>query len=106
MPKRYRSRAEWSQLVAELESSKLTLAEFARQRGLSKSTLQRWWSRLRREDTAVSQQSSVSFVEVVQAEAAPQQQAAVCLEVGGVVLRFGSLPSPSYLSKVARSLAG
>ena len=105
MPKRYRSRAQWTRLIAELESSDQTIAEFARQRNLSKSNVQRWWSRLRREDTAMCQQSSVSFVEVVQTGAAPQQ-AAVWLEVGAVVLRFGSLPSPSYLGQVARSLAG
>jgi len=102
MAQRYRSRAEWTTLVAELESSELTVAEFARRRKLSESRLQRWRSKLRRESQ--EQPSAVPFVEVVQAASAPQQ-AAAWLEVGGVVVRFGSLPTPGYLGKVAQALA-
>ena len=62
MPKRYRSRAERTELVVKLEASDLTLVEFARQRELSKSTSQRWWSRLRREIQERDRVSAVPFV--------------------------------------------
>jgi len=102
MPKRYRNRAEWARLVAEMEASDMTLAEFAQKRELSTRTLQRWCSRLRRERQ--EQAPAVPFVEVVQAASAPQQ-AAVWMEAGGVVVRFGTLPTPGYLGRVARALA-
>ena len=103
MSQRYRSRAEWTKLVAELEASDLTLAEFARRRELSERRLQRWRSKVRLESQ--EQPSAVPFVEVVQAATATQQ-AAAWLEVGSVVVRFGSLPTPGYLGQVARALAG
>jgi len=81
MAQRYRSRAEWTKLVAELEASELTVAEFARWRKLSEERLQRWRSKLRRESQ--EQPSAVPLVEVVQAASAPQQ-AAAWLEVDGV----------------------
>jgi len=102
MSQRYRSRAEWTKLVAELDASDLTLAEFARRRELSERRLQRWRSKLRTESQ--EQPSAVPFVEVVQAAPVPQE-AAAWLEVGGLVVRFGSLPTPDYLGKVARALA-
>ena len=102
MAQRYRNRAEWTKLVADLEASDLTLAEFARRRELSERRLQRWRSKLRHESQ--EQPSAVSFVEVVQAATATQQ-AAAWLEVGSVVVRFGSLPAPGYLGLVARALA-
>ena len=104
MPKRYRSRAEWSKLVAELEAGDLTVAEFAQRHELNRRTLEQWWRRLRREGAAVRGTSRVPFVEVVQGASAPPP-AAAWLEVGGVVVRFGALPTPGYLGEVARALA-
>ena len=46
----YRSRAEWSRLLAEYEAGDTTQRDFCAERGLSYSNFCRWRRRLRKEE--------------------------------------------------------
>ena len=58
-----RTRAEWTGLVEEAQTSDLTQKAFAQQRGLSPTTLSWWASRLRRE---AREQTALVAVDVVE----------------------------------------
>ncbi len=54
--KRYRSRAFWQQTVAELEASNKTLRQAARDLGVSRSTLDYWVYKFRKEQAQEQEQ--------------------------------------------------
>ena len=75
-----RSEAEWREIVAELEASRLTQAAFAQREGINLSTLRWRLSRLRRVDEAPH------FVELKRATLDQGQR-----DAPGTTLRFGDL---------------
>jgi len=104
-----RSREQWAKLIDELESSGLTVAEFARQQRLTLSSVHRWRTIFRNEPGPGVQPAPrppVSFVEVVPPVVATEPGADAWLEIGdGLVLRFSHLPEPAYVAQLAKALA-
>ena len=106
MKRERRNAGQWTKILAEIDSSGISTAEFARQQKLSLSSIYQWRKRLKRNGTKTcpSTAEPVSFIEVVPEEA-PQGAAAAWLEIGGnLVLRFNHLPDPDYITMLSRKL--
>ena len=103
MPRVRRNRAQWSELIAELENSGLSVTEFAKKRRLTRSSVHRWRSILGKKSKRQQTKENVSFVEVMPSSASIQQ-AEVWLELSDkLVLRFSCLPDPAYLAQITSS---
>ncbi len=103
---RRRSASDGAELVARYEASGLTQREFADLGGVTMSALQYWLRKARTEDggdEAAAEQ--FRFVEVIGEEAEGAPTCGVSMELGGLTLRFETLPSPSYLASVAAAFA-
>lgn len=102
-----RSRAEWEQLVAELEDSGETIGRFASARGVNRNTLAWWRWRTRSSPDSAHR---VDFVPVVvDGLRAAHAVGAVRLEAelpNGVVVRFGDGLELAQLREVVSALAG
>lgn len=92
MPRKRRSQAEWTKIIREFRASGETADEFARRRGMKRSTLLWWRSRLR-SDKAPEPAGS-GFVEVVAQVPSPGHAAAV-VRVGQVAVEFNDGPPPA-----------
>lgn len=101
----------------EFEVSGKTAAGFAAERSVNANTLNWWAGVFRRERREARAAEQSGFVEVASAHLpVPLPEAAcvvasrapeVTLRIGaGVVLVFGSLPSPGYVAAVAHSYDG
>lgn len=97
-----RSRRSWRRICQEFEGSGLTVAQFARRRGVSRQSLYRW----RREFSTPSRPASASlvaagFVELVAGEQSGPS-AEVVVAIGDARLVFaGALPPAAWLRKLA-----
>ncbi len=91
MAQKRRSQAEWTKIVREFKASGKTAAEFARRRGVKRSTLLWWCSRLRGDKA--SEVPGNGFVEVV-AEAVPAN-VPIVVRVGQVAVEFNDGPPPA-----------
>ena len=93
-----RTRAEWTKLVQEAQASDLTQKAFAKQRGLSPTTLSWWASRLRREAQG---QTTLVAVEVVEDAPACTADFRVELASGRTVLVPAAFDAAALLRLVA-----
>lgn len=107
---RGRGRAFWTRLVAELGASGLRHAEFAKQRGVSRSSLRSWLYRLRRERQK-ARQPRILPVRVVGSTAPTARWeggtggAAIEAELPtGVRLRFPMGTDPAVIADLLRRL--
>ena len=102
---RRRSAAEGAELIAEYETSGLAQREFAVRNGVTMSALQYWLRKARAAEGDEAAAERFRFVEVIGEETEGAPAGGLAMEVGGLTLRFESLPSPSYLASVAAALA-
>ena len=98
-----RSRAEWSKLCTEYETSGMTARAFAASRGVNASTLL-WWRSV--EAAAKRERGVERFVEVVEAERSRAEGARadvsrVTLRVGDVVVEVVGLPPAAWIRELA-----
>jgi len=93
-----RTRAEWTELVEESKASDLTQKAFAKQRGLSPTTLSWWVSRLRREAQG---RTLLVAVDVVEDSAADTVDFRVELASGRTVLVPAAFDAAGLLRLVA-----
>jgi transposase-like protein len=96
--RRYARRSERAELVAACESSGLSVAAFAAQRGLHKQALYRW----RSEERRVAARRAVSLVEVPAPKMASAWAAEVMTTHGPVRLSLGA--TPSWAGELIREL--
>ena len=99
MPQQRRSKGEWAEICREFSASGQTAKEFARRRGLKRSTLLWWASRLRRDDGMCTR--SGGFVEVVPAKQVSPSPVAV-VRAGEVSVEFSKeVPSANWVADLA-----
>ena len=99
MAQKRRSKGEWAEICREFKSSGETAGKFARRRGLKRSTLLWWTSRLRRREESTGPQSG--FVEVVPTEVQSPSPVAV-VRVGDVSVEFGrEVPPAPWVAELA-----
>src|SRR3954468_12655544 len=94
-----RNRSAWRALVEEWRASGEKAPEFARRRGLQKSSLYYWSSVLGRESTKPTPR--LVPVQVARNEV---RSTGTELVVGAVRVRFQDIPPPSYIATLARAL--
>lgn len=103
---RRRKASDGTKLVARFEASGLTQREFSDRNGVTMSALQYWLRKARSggegERTAEEQ---FRFVEVIGEETKEAPARGISMELGGLRLRFETLPSPAYLAQVAAAFA-
>lgn len=100
-----RSRAEWEQLVREVEGGG-SVAEVARRHGVRARTLTWWRWQLRRGKVARSATKAVQMVPVRVREAArPAVDDVVEVLVRGAVVRVRVGQDPRYVAELAAALA-
>jgi transposase-like protein len=100
-----RSRADWEQLVREVESGG-SIAEVARRHGVRPRTLTWWRWRLRRGKVARSATKAVQMVPVrVREVARPAVDDVVEVLVRGAVVRVRVGQDPRYVAELAAALA-
>ncbi len=100
-----RSRAEWEQLVREVESGG-SIAEVARRHGVRPRTLTWWRWQLRRGKVARSATKAVQMVPVrVREVARPAVDDVVEVLVRGAVVRVRVGQDPRYVAELAAALA-
>lgn len=100
-----RSRAEWEQLVREVESGG-SIAEVARRHGVRPRTLTWWRWQLRRGKVAWSATKTVQMVPVrVREVARPAVDDVVEVLVRGAVVRVRIGQDPRYVAELAAALA-
>jgi transposase-like protein len=100
-----RSRAEWEQLVREVESGG-TIAEVARRHGVRLRTLTWWRWQLRRGKVARSATKAVQMVPVrVREVVRPAVDDVVEVLVRGAVVRVRVGQDPRYVAELAAALA-
>jgi len=99
MRQKRRSAAEWTEICREYRASGEPAEVFARRRGLKRSTLLWWASRLRQQIASEVPQSS--FVEVVAAQTPPAPARAV-VRVGEVAVEFReAVPPAQWVAELA-----
>ena len=94
-----KDRSAWRALVAEWRASGEKAPEFARRRGLQKSSLYYWSSVLGRE--SAKPPARLVPVQVARTE---ERSTGTELVVGAVRVRFQDIPPPSYVATLAREL--
>jgi transposase-like protein len=97
---RRRGREEWRGLVHEWRASGMRMKDFARQRGISASSLAYWSSTLGREP----RKTAPKLLPVRVSPAAEMVAPGVSLLVGPLQFRFDGGTSPAYVAAVARAL--
>ena len=89
-------------VVARYRASGLTQAAFAAQQGIKVGTLQSWlYSGASRDVPVRGTRRKAGFVEVVPS---PVRTGSLELEVGGAVVRLGTLPPPEWVATLVREL--
>lgn len=112
MPGIRRDRAEWEQIIGELESSGERQGEFARKRGLSIYSLRDWLYRIRRERQSARSNTQLRLlpIHVQPIEASPpaasRQGTGTGIEVwvAEIAVRAWVGTSPQYLAQVISEL--
>jgi hypothetical protein len=96
-----RGRSFWREVVAELDASGLTAAEFADREGLTLGSL-RWWRWNLGRDEVAEVRADRAFVEVVRPSSTPPAEAGhVRVYLAGVVVELSTLPPARWLAELA-----
>lgn len=97
------TRNQWAELIEEFESSGLTQAAFASQKGVKLPTLRSWVYKLRTEQPLDSSAPELLPVRLLE----PERSSRELLELefpSGHRLRFPAGTAPSYLAALVASL--
>lgn len=106
-----RTRAQWSALADELETSGQSRAAFCRRRGIEARTFQWWLWRLgrgRRASQHAARAIRLVPVDVVESAGTADAEggAEIVIEVVGVTVRIATGTSPGYVAKLIAALRG